>query len=214
LAFNRTANTTIDRTISGVGNVTANIMGDLALTSNIALTGTNTINLTASGSITETAGSLAATNLYMTATNGGIGAVGNRIQSNVTNLSFSGGGNVFVTEANAVTVAGRTTANNGSIDVATTLGTLTVNSVNSINGITANGTGNITLSGNAATGHGLSINKLITATNGDVSLTGTTASTTYPNAGVYSLSTVSAKNITMVAESTATSGTLLGYYGA
>ena len=214
LAFNRTANTTIDRTISGVGNVTANITGDLALTSNIALTGTNTINLTASGSITETAGSLAATNLYMTATNGGIGAVGNRIQSNVTNLSFSGGGDVFVTEATGVNVAGRTTANNGNIDVAATLGTLTVNSVNSINGITANGTGNITLSGNAATGHGLSINNVVTATNGNAFLTGTTASTTYPNAGVYSLSTVSAKNITMVAESTATSGMLLGYYGA
>ncbi|TRZ67405.1 MAG: hypothetical protein D4R98_04230, partial [Comamonadaceae bacterium] len=97
LAFNRTANTTIDRTISGVGNVTANITGDLALTSNIALTGTNTINLTASGSITETAGSLAATNLYMTATAGSIGATGNRIQSDVTNLNMSSAGNQYVT---------------------------------------------------------------------------------------------------------------------
>jgi autotransporter-associated beta strand protein len=214
LAFNRTANTTIDKTISGVGNVTANITGDLALTSNIALTGTNTINLTASGSITETAGSLAATKLYMTATNGGIGAVGNRIQSNVTNLSLSGGGNVFVTEANAVTVAGRTTANNGSIDIATTNGTMTVSGVNSINGITANGTGNITLSGNSNTGNGISINNVVTATNGNVSLTGTTSSTVNYNAGVFSQSTVAAKNITMLATSTSTTGSLLGYYGA
>ena len=214
LAFNRTANTTIDKTISGVGNVTANITGDLALTSNIALTGTNTINLTASGAITETAGSLAATNLYLTATNGGIGAIGNRIQSSVTNLSFSGGGDVFVTEANAVTISGRTTANNGNINVATTNGTMAIGSVNSINGMTANGTGNINLTGNATTGNGITISNVITASNGDVSLSGTTASTTNPNAGVYSQSTVSAKNITMVAESTSTTGSVLGYYGA
>jgi hypothetical protein len=150
----------------------------------------------------------------MTTTNGGIGAVGNRIQSDVTNLSFSSGGDVFVTEATGVNVSGRTTANNGNIDFATTLGTLTVNSVNSINGITANGTGNITLSANAATGHGLSINNVVTATNGNVTLTGTTASTTFPNAGVYSQNTVTAQNITMVAESTSTTGTVLGYYGA
>jgi len=214
LTYSKNVNTAIDKAISGNGNVTANITGDLALTSTIALTGTNTINLTASGAITETAGSLAATNLYMTATNGGIGATGNRIQSNVTNLSFSGGGDVFVTEANAVTVSGRTTANNGSIDVVTTNGSMSIGSVNSINGITANGTGNITLTGNATTGNGISISNVITASNGDVNLTGTTASTTNPNAGVYSQSTVTAKNITMVARATATTGAQLGYYGA
>ena len=214
LAFNKNVDTTIDKSISGNGNVTATITGDLALTSNIALTGTNTINLTASGAITETAGTLAATNLYLTATNGAIGAVGNRIQSNVTNLSFSAGSNAYLTEANAVTVSGRTTANNGNIDVVTTNGTMSIGSVNSINGITAHGTGNITLSGTASTGHGLSINNTVTATNGDVSLTGRTSSTVNFNAGVFSQSTVAAKNITMVAESTSTTGSLLGYYGA
>lgn len=214
LAFNKNVNTTIDKPISGNGNVTATITGDLALTSNIALTGTNTINLNASGSISETAGNLAATNLYMTATNGSIGAVGNRIQSNVSNLSFSAGGDVFVTEANAVTVAGLTTANNGNIDIATTNGTLTVNAVNGINGVTTNGSGNITLTGNASSGHGISINNNITATNGDVNLTGTTASTTNFNAGIYSLSTVSAKNINMLASATSNIGSVLGYYGA
>jgi hypothetical protein len=214
LAFNKNVNTTIDKSVSGNGNVTANITGDLALTSTMALTGTNTINLTASGAITETSGSLAATNLYLTATNGGIGAVGNRIQSDVSTLYVSAGGHVFVTEANAVTVAGRTTAGNGNIDVTTTNGTLTVNTVNSVGGITAHGTGNITLTGNAPTGHGISITNNITATNGDVSLTGTTASTANPNAGVYSQSTVAAKNITMVATATGTTNAVLGYYGA
>jgi filamentous hemagglutinin family protein len=214
LVFNKNVNTTIDKTISGNGNVTATITGDLALTSNIALTGTNTINLTASGAITETAGTLAATNLYLTATNGAIGAVGNRIQSNVTNLSFSAGSNAYLTEANAVTVSGRTTANNGNIDIVTTNGTMSIGSVNSINGITAHGTGNITMAGNASTGHGISINNTITASNGDVNLTGRTSSTVNYNAGVFSQSTVAAKNITMVAESTSTTGSLLGYYGA
>jgi hypothetical protein len=132
----------------------------------------------------------------------------------VTNLSFSGGADVYVTEANAVTVSGRTTANNGNIDVATTNGTMTVSGVNSINGITANGTGNITLSGNSNTGNGISINNVVTATNGNVSLTGTTSSTVNYNAGVFSQSTVAAKNITMLATSTSTTGSLLGYYGA
>ena len=214
LTFNKNVNTSIDTAINGNGNVTATITGDLALTSTIALTGTNTINLTASGSILETAGSLAATNLYMTATNGGIGAVGNRIQSDVSNVSFSAGGDVFLTEANAVTAAGRTTANNGNINVTTTNGTLTVNTVNSISGVSAHGTGNITLTGNTSTGNGISINNNITATNGDVSLTGTTASITNTNAGIYSLSTVTAKNITMLASATSGTGSVLGYYGA
>ncbi|PIT81889.1 YDG domain-containing protein [Limnohabitans sp. 15K] len=214
LTFNKTVNTSIDTAISGNGNVTATVTGDLSLASTIALTGTNTINLTSSGAITETAGSLAATNLYLTATNGGIGAVGNRIQSDVSTLYVSAGGNVFVTEANSVTFAGRTTAGNGNIDVTTTNGTLTVNAVNSVGGITAHGTGNIILTGNAPTGHGISITNNITATNGDVNLTGTTASTTNPNAGVYSQSTVAAKNITMVASATSTTGAVLGYYGA
>ena len=214
LTFNKNVNTSINKAISGNGNVSANITGDLTLTSDIALTGTNTINLAASNAITESMGSLTATNLYMTATGSGIGATGNRIQSNVNNLSFSAGGNVFITEANAVTAAGRTTANNGNIDLATTNGTLSINAVNSISGMTTNGSGNITLTGYTSTGHGISINNNITATNGDVSLTGTTTSTTNPNAGVYSSGTVSAKNITMLASATAISGAQLGYYGA
>ena len=184
LAFNKNVNTTIDKPVSGNGNVTANITGDLALTSTVALTGTNTINLTASGAITESSGSLAATNLYMTTTSGDVGAIGNRIQTNVTNLSLSGGGNVFLTEANEVTVAGRTTANNGSVDIATINGTMTIGTVNGISGITAHGTGDVNLTATASAGHGIFSNRL-----------------------------VKGRNITMLAQATATTGSWLGYYG-
>jgi filamentous hemagglutinin family protein len=176
LTFSKSNTTTIDKAISGNGNVSADITGgDLALASAISLTGSNTINLTASGSITETAGSLAATNLYMTATGGSIGTAGQRIQTNVNSLSLSSAGDQFVTETNGVTVASRTT-NNGSIDVATTTGTLTVGAANSVSGISANGTGNVTLSGTAdGSNAGLVLNQNISGTT--LSLTGTATGT-------------------------------------
>lgn len=214
LTFNRSVNTTIDRVIGGNGNVTANITGHLVLGSDVNLTGTNSINLTASGSITRTAGSLAATNLILTATSGGIGAADQRIQTNVANLSVSAGGDVFVTEANAVLVAGRTTANNGNLDIRTTNGTLHVGSFNSLSGLTAHGSGNITVVGNASAGNGLFIDETITATGGDVFITGTTSSAVNPNAGVVSDSTVQARNITLSASATAVDGGALGYNGA
>jgi hypothetical protein len=213
LAFNRSADTTIDKAISGNGNVTANITGDLALTSDIALTGSNTINLTASGSITETAGSLAATNLYMTATSGDIGTSGQRIQSSVSNMALTAAGDAFVTEANGVSIA----ANVGSLDLTTTNGTLNVTAVNGITGITAS-TGDVTLSGTTDTGNGIYIGSNITASNGTVTLDGTTSSATSasvisPDAGVKSIATITAKNIDMTASATAANGGLLGYYG-
>lgn len=184
LSFNRSVNTTIDKVISGNGNVIAKITGDLALTSDIALIGSNTINLIASGSITQTAGTLAAANLYLTATNGSIGVTGNPIQSNVNNLAMSSGGNQYLNEANAVTVAAKTT-NNGSIDIHTADGTMSISNVNSIAGITANGTGNVNLSATASAGHGVVSNQLVTG-----------------------------NNITMLGQATGATGSFLGYYGA
>ena len=216
VAFNKNVNTTIDKSIAGNGNVTANITGNLALTSDIALTGTNTINLTASGSITETAGSLAATNLYLTATAGSIGTTTQRIQSNVSALSLSSSGDQFVTEANGVTVSSRTT-NNGNINLQTTNGTLTVGTANSVAGIVAHGSGNITLAGTSTSGIGVYVGNNVSTTTGDVSITGTSSATTSfanPEAGVKSAATISGKDITMVATVTSTSGNVLGYYGA
>jgi filamentous hemagglutinin family protein len=216
LAFNKNVNTTIDKSIGGNGNVTANITGDLALASDIALTGTNTINLTASGSITRTASSIAATNLYMTATGGSIGSTTQRIQSNVSSLYLSSSGDQFVTEANGVTVSSRTT-NNGNINLQTTNGTLTVGTANSVAGIIAHGSGNITLAGTSTTGIGVYVGSGVSTTTGDVSVTGTSSATTNfanPEAAVKSAATISGRDVTMVATVTSTSGNVLGYYGA
>ncbi|PUE55264.1 two-partner secretion domain-containing protein [Limnohabitans parvus] len=214
LTFSKNVNTVIDKAIGGQGHLTANITGDLSLNSNVALTGTNTINLLASGAITQSSGSLAATNLYMSATSGGIGDAANRIQTQVSQLSLSSGGNVFVTEANAVSVAAQTTANNGSLDIVTTQGSLSVGAVNGLTGITAHGSGNVSLSGTTNTGTGVFVGRNITASNGDVTIYGSTASTVNPDAGVKSAALVSGKNITLVASATAASGSVLGYYGA
>jgi len=187
LAFNKNVNTNIDKPVSGNGNVTANIMGDLALTSTVALTGTNTINLIASGSITESSGSLSATNLYLTATSGSIGTSTNRINSSVTNLAMTSAGDQFATQTSALRLAARTTGT-GNVDVRTTNGTLTITSVNGVNGVITAGTaGDINLVGNTSAGRGMSINQAITSTNGNVNLTGTTSSTANLDAGVFLL---------------------------
>lgn len=214
LTFNRSDDITIDKFIEGNGNVTVNTTGGLVLGNNINLTSSSSINLTASGAITQASGTLAATNLNMTSTSGAIGAAGQRVQTNVANLSVSAGGDIFVTEADALLVAGRTTANNGSLDIRTTNGTLRVGSFNSLTGLTAHGSGSITVSGTTSVGNGVFVDQNITATGGDVSITGTTSSAASPNAGVLSDATIQARNITLSANASAVGGGALGYYGA
>jgi len=221
LNFVRNVSTSIDNPISGNGNVSTNITGtgtNLTLNSSIALSGatgsqTNNATLSTAGSITQSAGSITATNLFLTATSGSIGTSVNRINSNVSNLALTSAGNQFVTETDAVTLAARTTGT-GSIDLLTNSGTLTVGSVNGMNGVVADGTaGNITLLGTSAVGHGLVLDRNITASHGDVTLTGTTASTTSQMGGVRLVSsTVTGKNITVIAEATGTTGNSLGYW--
>jgi hypothetical protein len=215
LAYNRNVNTVVDNVISGNGSVSATITGnlDVAKTVNLNTTG-NTVNLSASGNITQSAGSITATNLYLTATTGSIGSSSNRINSNVSNLALTSAGDQFVTQQGAVNLAARTTGT-GNIDARTTNGTMRVTSVNSVNGVTAAGTaGSITLEGNTTTGHGVNINQVITANNGNVSLTGSTATTTGGQAGIFSTGAVSGRNITMLATATALTGNVLGYFGA
>jgi hypothetical protein len=126
---------------------------------------------------------------------------------------------MFITNANAVTVAAETTAANGKIDISTTGGTLVVNTVNGHSGISAHGTGNITLSGQntANTGNGLEIREDISTT-GDVSLTGTTDANTLPvnsaYGGVLNAASVQGRNITLTATANHASAGVLGYYGA
>lgn len=217
LVFDKNINTTIDKDISGDGNVTANIIGNLALTSVVNLTGNNnTINLAVSEAISQTAGSLKAENLFMTATNGGIGETNNRIQSDVNNLLFSAASHVFVTNASNMMVAGFTTSG-GNIDIATTGGRLRVDTVNSINGLTAQAAGNITLDANTLVGDGLDIAQGIIALQGDITLNGTTADTTSNAiAGIVSrpAATVRANNITLTGNAIGNAGNVLGHRGA
>jgi hypothetical protein len=212
LVYNRNTATIINNGISGNGNLTATITGnlDVAKTINLSTSG-NTVNLTASNNITQSAGSIGATNLYLTATSGTIGTASNRISSNVTNLAMTSAGDQFATQVNTLRLAARTTLG-GHIDVNTTNGTLVVGPVNSIVGITS--TGNVNLSASSSAGSGIYIGQNITAQSGNVNITGTTSSSSNLNYGVQSAARVSAKNITMLASATSTTGTVLGYYGA
>ncbi|PIT81891.1 YDG domain-containing protein [Limnohabitans sp. 15K] len=219
LVYNRNVDTVINNTISGNGTVSATITGnlDVAKAVNLSAVG-NTVNLNASGNITQSAGSITATNLYLTATSGGIGTLSKRITSNVSNLAMSSAGNQFSGQVNALNLAAKTTGS-GNIDVKTTNGTLNVTSVNGINGVTSAGTGNITLDGTSTgtSGTGLNIAANITG-NGDVVLTGKTAADNRPNntvfAGITNGATVTAKNITLNALASNTTADVLGYYGA
>jgi filamentous hemagglutinin family protein len=196
-----------------VGNLTVDTVNSI---NSISTTGTVTLNaaaaITASNDIT-------AGNLYMTAGTT-IGTSTDRIQTNASNIYASSAGDQFITgtASGTTSVAARTTANNGSIDIATTDGTLWVTTVNSLSGITAHGSGDITLEGNqtGASGYGLSIASNVTSTSGDITLTGTTAANSRPGdawAGVRNGATVSGANITLTATATDTIADVLGYYG-
>ncbi|MGI6497183.1 MAG: hypothetical protein ACOX5G_14130 [Kiritimatiellia bacterium] len=74
-----------------------------------------------------------------------IGATDARLGTKAGTIEFTAGGNVYITEADGVTVAGKTTANNGLIDIKTTGGTLTVGAVGDQTGLSAHGSGSVTL---------------------------------------------------------------------
>jgi|GEM_PF-5885927 len=171
--------------ISGTGSLTADNAGntsEIAITSgatagSITLAGTTTADATiamtsAAGSITGS-GLITASAVALDAgTN--IGSVGTRIQTNANNLEArAGNGGIFVTEFNGVTIGGAsggltgltTTGGNGSIDLNTTAGSITISEA-----VTANGSGNVTL---AAAGL-LSVNQAVSSTTGNLALTGGT----------------------------------------
>lgn len=204
--------------ITATGNVIIKTTaGDITLGNNIR-SPSGTVNLEAAGAIASTVGTITASVLNLKAGTS-IGALTNRIQTNVNSLSLDSGGNQFVTEADAVTVSARTTANNGNTDIATTSGTLTVGTVNSIAGITTNGSGNVTLNG-AATGgniglyvtnvinagggiyiqgksgttHGVNVNASALTANGPINITGTTGDAADLGVYVWNRSTITANS--------------------
>ena len=219
LRFVRNVDTVLTNAVSGSGHLSATITGagsDFDLGANVNLTNEGSaINLNVAGAITQSNGSVAATNLFLTAGEN-IGAANKRIETSVGSLALHSAGDQFLTEANNVIVSARTTGN-GNIDIRTTNGTLNVGSFNGVTGITAGGTGNISLTGNTASGNGLNLSSDVSASNGNVTLSGTTSSSgtaAAPASGVYSFARVSANNITMTATAAGSSGHVLGYYGA
>ncbi len=130
------------------------------------------------------------------------------------NVSASAAGSVSITNNGTISLSAQSTANNGNIGITNTGGTMTTAVVNGITGVTAHGTGNITLSSNSSSGHGLYLLNNVTALGGNVTLTGSTSTTSSTHGGVMSSASVRGKNITMTASATGTSGHVLGYYGA
>jgi hypothetical protein len=175
---------------------------------------TSSTNLTSTSGSISGSGTLVAKNLYMTATSGAIGTSLQRINTNVDNLSLNSAGSQYITEANAATVAAKSTA--GGIDIATTNGTLTVGTVNGTTGLTAGN--DIKLTTTSSTEDALRIVQKIESTTGDVIINATTSETIVPLSGrfaaVKSSAEVKGKNITMDAVALGTTGQTLGYYGA
>ncbi|MFZ6686355.1 autotransporter-associated beta strand repeat-containing protein [Undibacterium sp. SXout11W] len=217
LSYKSNTTVNINNDISGAGNVSANAngtMSDLNLNSNINLIAGN-LTLNATGAISQSPNMLLnGSNLAMTAYGGGIGFTGQRINSNVNSISLNAADNIFVTNKNAVTVAAKTTSNSGSIDIKTLDGTMIVGSVNGINGITTNGSGNVTLNATSSSGDGLHVQAPITANAGNISLTGLTSGSSGLVSGVYVYGTISGNSISVNGSSTNPSAYGLGYYGA
>ena len=201
--------------ITGTGTLSLNTQsGDLNVTNNITTQGI--VNLNANAAISSNTGIITADTLNLIA-GSTIGTAANRMHTEVANMSLSSGGDQFVTEATTVRVAARTTANNGSIDIATTNGNLSVSgaAINGLTGITANGYGNVSLTGNTTAGTGLYIGNDIISTSGNISLKGTTTTnTSNTDSGVNIAAGVSGQNISMTATATSTTGNVRGYYGA
>lgn len=169
---------------TGTVSISTTAAGNITLMENISAA---EVNLNAAGAVLRDAalatdGIIQATSLLRINAGTTIGTSASRIQTDVATLSMFSGGDQFVTEANAVTVAARTT-NNGSIDIAANGGTMTVGSSTlipasvgaAIDGVTTHGSGTITLSGTSNTADGLVVSKAVTADTGNITLSGTSS---------------------------------------
>lgn len=203
-------------TRSQVGNIRLRTSGDLVVAGNFTAgdSAVRNLSLEAGGAVVRTAGRLAASDLVVSA-GGTVGSSSSRLQTAAATLSLNSGGDQYVTEADHLRVAARTTANNGRIDIETTNGTLQVETVNAVVGASAHGGGSIRLVGNTSSGVGLNILQNV-ATQGDVVLEGRTSSASNYEAGVKSSAAVSGRHISMTAQAlnSTDSAIVLGYYGA
>ncbi|MBO3051100.1 hypothetical protein [Burkholderia pseudomallei] len=164
--------------VSGTGEINAKSTGgNVALGANITTAGNAFVE--GNQAITYTAGTITAKGAVLTSDNGSIGASGvGTVQTAVNTLGVNSAGDAFVNNAGAMTVAAES-ANNGSLNLSTTNGTITVGSValtptiaaNAagliLAGVSANGTGDANLSANGA-GANILVTQSVTSGSGAI----------------------------------------------
>jgi filamentous hemagglutinin family protein len=178
LANGTTSDMVINQEVkSNSGEVNLKAGQNIIESANISTTGN--VFVEAAQAITQTAGTISGAGLALTAGTT-IGTSANRIQTRADTIAMQSAGDAYVTEADALTLAAITT-NNGRVDVATTAGSITVDSVNlapaitnnasglNLTGISANGTGAAVLQANGSTSD-VTINQALASGSGEVNL--------------------------------------------
>ncbi|KWA08220.1 beta strand repeat-containing protein, partial [Burkholderia territorii] len=183
---------------SGSGEINANAASNINWDANATTTG-NVLAQSGQAMTYGGSGSLNGTSVVLTS-GSTIGDSSAAVQTNTNNLAIVNGGNAFVNNAGAVTLAGQS-SNNASTNVSTTNGTITVGKVNVSTGVTpstgndvgwdnnpngtplaaganlvgvnANGNGNVNLAANG-TGSNVLINQSVTSGNGTITATADT----------------------------------------
>jgi len=180
---------------SGSGEINAYATGNINWDANATTTG----NILVQSGQAMTYGGAGALNAGAVALTSGttIGTAGAAVQTNTNSLAVVNGGNAFVNNSGAVTLAAAS-SNNASINVSTTNGTMTVGSVNvatsvtpatgndvgwdnnpggtpiaagaNLVGVSANGSGNVNLMANGA-GSNVLVDQSVTSGSGAIAAT-------------------------------------------
>ena len=157
-AGNLNVNAPVTTTNTG-GEINLKAAGNVSLASDLTTTGNAFVQ--AGQAISYGSGTLKADGAVLTAGTT-IGSAASSVKTDVNTLALVAGDNAYATNDGALTAAGRTT-NNGSLSVTAVGGTLTVGAVNlqptilnnapgaNITGMTANGSGAVTLAATGAT---------------------------------------------------------------
>ena len=202
-------------TQDATGDLTLRTGGNVNIANNLTVGATGGKNLTieaaGASSTVDGSGVVKANALKITGANASVAMAS--VAHQVSTLSADVKALAFK-NSQALKVAAKT--NDGSIQVETTNGTLTVDNLDGLTGLAAKG--DITAVGNTTSGSGLLLGSSVKSDEGDVTLQGTTAGTAALNAGI-SVSApgveVSGKNVKVEGKATATtSNPTLGFRGA
>ncbi|KWA07866.1 hypothetical protein WT37_26630 [Burkholderia territorii] len=200
------------------GEINLRSNGTATLASDVTTNG-NAFIEASTGDIVQTTGVLGATSAVLTADAGNIGAVGSAVATHVQKLGLNAHGNAYAANSGAL-VLGAVTQSNGTVDVTTSNGSLTVAEVNveptiagnaagiDQTGVSANGSGKVVMQ---AQGGDLNLNAAVTSGSGEINARSTTGDVnlranlaTTGNAFVEA-----ARNITQVNGTLSASGAVL-----